>query len=227
MPRVPSGFRRPIHGINVLVLVDAHSKWMDVHLMQTIMSAKTIEKLLIIFANHGIPHKVITDNGPTFTSYEFQEFMQKNGIVHVKSAPYHPSSNGLAERAVQTLKRVSGTTLQERVSKFLFKYRLTPHSVTGVAPSKLLFGRRIRCRLDSWFPDASHRVESQQQKQKQPHDSTTPLRFMLVIQCMLRISLGHHQSGCKALLSKLQDLHLTMWSWSPDTLFIDMWTHFV
>ena len=92
-------------GSMFLVLVDVHSKWMDVHLMHSITSAKTIEKLCIILANHGIPRKVVTDNGPTFTSYEFQEFMQKNGIAHVKSAPYHPSSNGLAGRAVQTLKR--------------------------------------------------------------------------------------------------------------------------
>ena len=167
-------FASPYMGSMFLVLFDAHSKWMDAHLMHSITSAKTIEKLRIIFANHRIPRKVVTDNGPTFTSYEFQEFMQKNGIVHVKSAPYHPSSNGLAERAVQALKRgiarTSGTTLQRRVSKFLFKYRLTPHSVTGVAPSELLFGRRIRCRLDLWFPDTSQRVQSQQQKQKQAHD---------------------------------------------------------
>ena len=88
------------------------------------------------------PHKVVTDNGPTSTSYEFQEFMQKNGIVHVKSAPYHPLSNGLVERVVQTLKRgiarISGTTLQERVSKFLFKYRLTPHSQEQHHPSSFL-----------------------------------------------------------------------------------------
>ena len=124
-----------------LVSVDDHSKWMDVHLMHSITSAKTIEKLHIIFANHGVPRKVVTDIGPTFTSYKFQEFMQKNRIVHVKSASYHPSSNGLAERAVQTLKKgiaqISGTTLQEHVSKLLFKYRLTPHhpSSSLVVPS--------------------------------------------------------------------------------------------
>ena len=51
--------------------------------------------------------------------------------------------------------------------------------------------------------------------------------FMLVIQCMLRISPGHHQSGCKTLLSRLQDLYHTMWSWTLNTLFVDMWTHCV
>ena len=65
--------------------------------MHSITSEKTIEKLGIIFATHGLPQKIVTDNGPSFTSKEFEDFMQRNGIKHVKSAPYHPSMNGLAE----------------------------------------------------------------------------------------------------------------------------------
>ena len=68
------------------------------------ISSKTIEKLRITFANYGLPRKVVTDNGSSFTSEEFRTFMSENGIVHITSAPYHPSSNGLAERAVQTFK---------------------------------------------------------------------------------------------------------------------------
>ena len=132
----------PFLGSMHLILVDAHSKWMDIQPMQTITSSKTIEKLRIIFANHGIPRKIVTDNGPSFTSAEFAEFMKNNGIIHIKSAPYHPSTNGLAERAVQTFKqgvaKISGNTVQERISKFLFTYRISPHSVTGVAPSMVV-----------------------------------------------------------------------------------------
>ena len=71
-----------------------------------------------------------------------------NGIKHLTSAPYHPASNGLAERAVQILKNTlkkepGGISLEIQISRFLFSYRITPHCTTGVAPSELLMGRRL------------------------------------------------------------------------------------
>ena len=87
-----------------LIFADAHSKWIDAHIMQSITAAKTIEKLRIVFADHGLPRKVVTNNGSSFTSEEFRTFMSDNGIVHVTLAPHHPSSNGFAERAVQIVK---------------------------------------------------------------------------------------------------------------------------
>ena len=110
--RLHLDFAGPFLGCMHLIIVDAHSKWIDIHPMQSITSSNTIEKLRIVFATYGIPRKIVTDNGTSFTSSEFQEFMRSNGIVHIKSAPYHPSTNGLAERAVQTFKqsfsRISG-----------------------------------------------------------------------------------------------------------------------
>ena len=105
---------------------------LDAHIMSSITSTKTIQVFRSVFGTHGLPQKVVTDNGPSFTSQEFQEFMQENGIKHVTSSPYHPSTNGLAERGVQTLKlgikRTKGGSLQEKLSRFLFDYRITPHS---------------------------------------------------------------------------------------------------
>ena len=118
----------------------------DVHIMSSITAPKTIDKLRQFFSIHGLPNKMVTDNGPTFTSHEFKEFTSQNGIQHTFSAPYHPSSNGLAERAVQTfkqaLKQMDNGSLQFKVSQFLFKYNITPHSTTGLSPSKLLMGKR-------------------------------------------------------------------------------------
>ena len=73
--------------------------------MSNITSCKTIGKLKQLFATHGLPKTIVTDNGSLFTSYEFQDFVKRNGIRHVTSAPHHPSSNGLAERAVQLVKK--------------------------------------------------------------------------------------------------------------------------
>ena len=148
--------------------------------MQSITSAKTIEKLRTVFAIHGLPQKVVTDNGPSFVSAEFKQFMSGNGIKHVTSSPYHPSSNGLAERAVQSFKQgiklTPGNSIQEKLSKYLFKYRITPHSTTGIAPAELLMNRRLRSKLDLVYPDVAERVGTRQLKQKLTHDNGNPVR---------------------------------------------------
>ena len=103
--RLHLDFAGPFLGHMYLVVVDAYSKWLDVQLMNSITSESTIAKLKDIFTTHGLPQKIVTDNGPSFTSSTFKAYMDQNGIKHVCTAPYHPSSNGLAERAVQAFKQ--------------------------------------------------------------------------------------------------------------------------
>ena len=57
-----------------------------------------------IFATHGLPDLLVSDNASAFTSEDFQVFCARNGTRHVTTAPGHPSSNGLVERSVQTFK---------------------------------------------------------------------------------------------------------------------------
>ena len=146
-----------------LVIVDAHSKWLDVQIMHSITTEKTIEKLQSVFATHGLPRQIVTDNGTSFTSDKFQEFVSMNGIKHTFSAPFHPSTNGLAEKAVQTFKQglreISQGTVAEKLTKFLFKYWITPHSTTGIPPAELLMGRRLRSQLDLLQPDLPSKIE--------------------------------------------------------------------
>ncbi|CAB4020381.1 Hypothetical predicted protein, partial [Paramuricea clavata] len=61
-------------------------------------------------------------------------------------------------------------SLETRVSRFLFKYRITPHSTTGIAPAEMLMSRKLRSRLDVLHPDVRQRVQDQQKKQKDLHD---------------------------------------------------------
>ena len=91
---------------------------------------------------------LVTDNGPSFASSKFADFVKANGIQHVKIVPYYPASNGLAKRAVRTfktcMKQLSNGSLQGRVSSFLFKYRTTPQTTTGVCPAELLMGSKLQ-----------------------------------------------------------------------------------
>ena len=95
----------------------------------------TLEVLRQWFSVHGIPEQVVTDNGSQFTADAFKVFMDRNGVRHIRSAPYHPASNGLAERFVQSLKQSlkatlnDGRSLTQRLSSFLLTYRTTRRPV--------------------------------------------------------------------------------------------------
>ena len=163
-----------------LVLIDAHSKWIEVFITNSSTSSVVLEELKSTFARFGLPELIVTDNGACFKSEDFESFLEQNGIKHLTSAPYHPASNGLAERAVQILKRglkkvVSGT-LRSRVDTVLCSYRIAPQTTTGVSPSELLLGKRLRTRLDLLTPSIVGRVENKQMQQKYTHDRAAKAR---------------------------------------------------
>ncbi|XP_054267315.1 uncharacterized protein K02A2.6-like [Macrosteles quadrilineatus] len=163
-------------GKDFLLIVDSHSKWIEVFFMSSTTSNKTIEKLRHCFAAYGLPCTVVTDGGPQFTSAEFKEFLRSNGVHHVFSPPYHPPSNGLAERAVQTVKDAflkqmlhdsahkTNRTLQHRIDSFLFSYRNTPHSTTGVTPSEAFFKFKPRTHLSLLKPHLANDMNLKQDK---------------------------------------------------------------
>ena len=154
-----------------LVVVDAHSKWLEVKTVPAATSKATIVCLQSIFATHGLPEKVVTDNGSVFTS---EEFLEANGIAHSTSSPYHSASNGLAERAVQSFKqsmrKFTSGSIESKLSRFLFTYLLTPHATTSQSPAELLLKRCPRSRLDILVPSVEQVVERRQDNQKKSHD---------------------------------------------------------
>ena len=119
---------------------------------------ETIKVLLSLFSRHGLPDKLVSENGPQFTSDEFKEFMLNCGILHIKTAPYHSQTNGEAERFVQTFKNfvkradhdknLNQSPIDEAILKFLMTYRCTPHSGTEMSPSYLMLNRQIKNVLD-------------------------------------------------------------------------------
>ena len=178
--RLHVDYAGPFLGRMFLVIVDAHSKWIEVLPVSAANANQTIAKLRTVFAVFGIPETIVSDNGTTFVNELFESFTRMNGIKHIRVAPYHPASNGLAERAVQVFKRsmkhYTDGDIETRLARFLLAYRRTPQSTTGVSPAELLMGRRLRSRLDRVFPDSPDNVLKKQQSQKTQHDKNVKLR---------------------------------------------------
>ncbi|XP_058816377.1 uncharacterized protein K02A2.6-like [Topomyia yanbarensis] len=159
--RLHVDYAGPFEGHYFLIMVDSYSKWPEIIRTQTITSSTTIELMFETFARYGLPETIVTDNGTQFSSNQFREFCESLGIVHIRTAPYHPQSNGWAERFVDTLKRSLRKILpetQNSISKslqiFLSTYRSTPNKSApdGLSPAEILMGRKHRTTLDLLKP---------------------------------------------------------------------------
>ena len=115
----------------------------------------------------GLPEIVVTDNGSNFVSRQFEDFLKQNGIRHIRTTPYHPASNGIAERAV---KKMNEGRVETRVSRFLARCRITPQTSTGASLAELLLGRKPRSTLDLVYPEIGRKVLQSQASQKLTHD---------------------------------------------------------
>ena len=169
--RIHVDYAGPVAGMMLLIIVDAYSKWMEVKTTGSTTSTATIDILDELFAAYGVPVTVVSDNGRQFVSEEFETFLKRSGVkYHKTTAPYHPATNGQAERYVETTKdalRKMGTTrgsLQTNLNEFLRQYRKAPHSTTGQPPAQLFIGRNIRTRLDLVKPESTQTKVSQRQQ---------------------------------------------------------------
>lgn len=174
----------PFMGKLFLIVIDAHSKWLEVKRISNSSTAVTVDALNSIFATHGLPVTLVSDNGTAFTSEEFKNYCKLSGIKHVTSAPRHPSTNGLAEKAVQIFKNCIKKMDQSlhwnaRINKFLFKYRNTPHSTTQETPARLLLNREVRTPLSMIQSDLSSRVQKKQMDQCISHDKRAVSRYFV------------------------------------------------
>ncbi|XP_064459074.1 uncharacterized protein K02A2.6-like [Ornithodoros turicata] len=165
-----------------LVLVDAYSKWVDVLWMSSTTATKTVEKLRTVFATFGLPEVLVSDNGPQFLSAEFADFLSANGIVHKKIPPYHPASNGAAERLVQTvrknlLKQMKDEDQLKTTSNivwisFCLLTETLPSPTTGKTPSELFLSWTPRTRLSLLHPNLHKRLEHHKEREKMTADDS-------------------------------------------------------
>ena len=152
--RVHMDFAGPIWNSKWFVLIDAKSKFPFVADMKDNTTASALRNVLEqAFDWLGPPETLVSDNGPPFNSQEMVEFYRKYGIQHITTAPYHPASNGLAERFVRSFKegmikeQEAGKNKDMALRNVLRSYRWTPHTTTDIPPADMLLQRPVRTDL--------------------------------------------------------------------------------
>ncbi|XP_061729319.1 uncharacterized protein K02A2.6-like [Cydia pomonella] len=165
--RIHMDFAGPFQGKIFLIVVDSYSRWPEVFMVPNTSSATVIKHLRGLFATHGLCETIVSDNGTAFTSVEMEQFVQANKIKHAKTAPYHPATNGLAERMVQTVKnklrKMNNLPWDVLITNMLLGLRATPCSATNKSPAELLMNRKLRTLLDVIHPNniAHKNIEQQ------------------------------------------------------------------
>ena len=138
-----------------LVVIDKRTRFLVVEQTTSTSCRVTCDRLRKIFATHGIPERLESDNGPPFQSVEFAEFATEMGFHHHRITPEHPRANGEAESFMKVLNKTEqiahsdGKTSSSAIQNMLIGYRSTPHPATGHTPYEALMKRNVRTKLDS------------------------------------------------------------------------------
>ncbi|KAK7095117.1 hypothetical protein V1264_002767 [Littorina saxatilis] len=136
-------------GNDYLVVVDYYSDFFEVDRLDKKTGKEVIYKLKAHFARHGIPERLVSDNGPPFQGSEFRTFANQWGFEHVTSSPGYPQSNGKAENTVKTVKDLMKKCAEDQSDAYLalLELRNIPSEKMQTSPSQRLFGRRTRTLL--------------------------------------------------------------------------------
>ncbi|KAL1264137.1 hypothetical protein QQF64_004492 [Cirrhinus molitorella] len=137
-----------LDGKNYLLVIDYLSNYPEIALLTNTSSACVITHIKSIFARHGIPQVVCSDNGPCYSSKEFQDFAVEYDFKHVTSSPLYPQSNGKAEKGVHIIKQLLKKAASSKGDPYLalLNYRASPLE-HGLSPAEILMGRKLRTTL--------------------------------------------------------------------------------
>ena len=132
------------------MIVDRFSAWPHV-VSQPSGANDLVKALTAYFATFGVCAELCTDGGPEFVAKKTKEFLKRWGVNHRLSSAYNPESNGRAEAAVKSMKRLlmshtdaNGCIDTEAVAAGLLQYRNTPDPQSSLSPAQIVFGRNMR-----------------------------------------------------------------------------------
>ena len=138
------------HNCMYLITVDLYSGWYEIDLLRDTSTSTIIKKMKTHFSRFGIPLMVISDSGSQYKSREFKQFARDWSFNHVMSSPHFHSSNGLAEKAVQTAKKLLEKSYRDGTDAHLnlLNWRNTPRDAVLGSPAQ----RNISCRTRTTLP---------------------------------------------------------------------------
>nr|VZI33691.1 unnamed protein product [Spirometra erinaceieuropaei] len=160
--RVHIDFAGPLNGVSYLILVDAYSKWPEIAPLNPATASGTVAFLRHIFSQHGLPEVLASDNGSEFTSSTFENFCRQHNIQHLRSPPYHPQSNGQAERFVNTFKRALVKARgEDNTEPGVLWWRFSCRSVDGLRTAySISCPRPFRCAARADFSSLSQQARA-------------------------------------------------------------------
>ena len=196
-----------INNQKYLVMVDYYSGFIEINLLQNGTTSKQIvAHCKSQFSRHGVPDKLITDNGPQFSSTMFKQFSREYGFEHQTASP---QSNGMSEKAVQTAKNLIKKAILDNRDPYLtlLEYRNFPISDTLGSPAQRLMGRRTNTLLPTTTkllqpklinPQAVHKeLRQRKTRQKYYYDRhTATLRPLAVGDRVMMREMGTSNSYC-------------------------------
>ena len=163
-----------------LLCVDYYSKYPEIARLPQTSSKQVIIALKSMFARHGIPDVIMSDNGPQFASEEFANFAKTWEFKHITSSPGFPQSNGQSERTIQSVKNLLKKARECHGDPYiaLLEYRNAPLDGVKLSPAQLLMGRRLKTKLPTsahllkpeLHKDVHKQLKKRQEKQKYYYD---------------------------------------------------------
>ena len=136
-----------------LVIADRYSGWISVYYFRPGEATSTtlIEIFRHIFMDYGVAEEVSSDGGPQFKSESLKNFFSKWGVAHRRSSADYPQSNGRAEVAVKSAKRIihdnsnsDGSLNNDATVQAILQYRNTPLQDCGLSPAQIVFHRQLK-----------------------------------------------------------------------------------